>query len=152
MAADSSSKILVLLEKESDLPQFAGDTVDGQLPLTLLRDVSVFDGFTTEEIFQVVPQSEVVVYQQGDMNFEQGGPAEEMFVVLEGEVQGRIPNLPSEETEITQLGYRGVFGESMFFCPGPHTMKAECVSLSVALLSSERVALDEFLQAAHPAA
>ena len=146
VAADGSGNTLVLLEKEADVLQFPGDALIEGVPLEFLMDVMLFENFTTEEIRQVVSLCRITTLSRGAKIFSNGDPAESLYVVLVGDVEVLLPELPVEETTVVLLNPGGVFGESTFFSETPHTMSASCASDSVTLLSLNRVAFNEIFQ------
>ncbi len=146
VAADGSGNTLVLLEKESDVLQFPGDALIEGVPLEFLMDVMLFENFTLEEIRQVVRLCRITTLSRGAKIFSNGDPAESLYVVLVGDVEVLLPELPVEETTVVLLNPGGVFGESTFFSETPHTMSASCASDSVTLLSLNRVAFNEIFQ------
>ena len=71
---------------------------------------------------------------------------ESLYVVLAGDVEVVLPELPVEESSIVNLNPGGVFGESTFFSETSHTMSASCGSDSVTLLCLSRVAFNEIFE------
>src|SRR6476646_10756747 len=57
--------------------------------LQLLRKVPVFEGLPEDQLGWFVSRSQEVQRKPGETYAHQGAPADAMFVVLEGEVQGR---------------------------------------------------------------
>ena len=92
------------------------------------------------------------VAARGAQIFSKGDPSESVYVVLTGDVEVVLPELPVEETSVVQLNPGGVFGESTFFSETSHTMSASCASDSVTLLSLGRVAFNEIFETNHAVA
>ena len=57
--------------------------------LQLLRKVPVFDGLPEEHLKWFLSRSQEFRFKPGETYSRQGDPADAMFVVLEGDVQGR---------------------------------------------------------------
>src|SRR3954454_10388587 len=57
--------------------------------LQLLRKVPVFDGLPEEHLEWFLSRSQELRFKPGETYSRQGDPADAMFVVLEGDVQGR---------------------------------------------------------------
>src|SRR5579864_6031075 len=57
--------------------------------LRLLRKVPVFEGLPEDQLEWFLSRSQELQMKPGDIYAHQGAPADAMFVVLEGEVQGR---------------------------------------------------------------
>ena len=57
--------------------------------LQLLRKVPVFEGLPEDQVQWFLSRSQELQMKPGDIYARQGAPADAMFVVLEGEVQGR---------------------------------------------------------------
>ena len=57
--------------------------------LQLLRKVPVFEGLPEDQLEWFLSRSQELQMKPGETYAHQGAPADAMFVVLEGEVQGR---------------------------------------------------------------
>ena len=57
--------------------------------LELLRRVPVFEGLPDDQIDWFLSQSQELTLKAGDVYARQGDPADAMFVILEGHLQGR---------------------------------------------------------------
>ena len=57
--------------------------------LQLLRKVPVFEGLPEDQLEWFLSRSQELQIKPGETYARQGAPADAMFVVLEGEVQGR---------------------------------------------------------------
>ena len=145
-AADGSAKTLVLLEKESAVPEFPGDNLIEGVPVEFLMNVMLFENFASEEIRQVVSLCRITTLARGAQIFSKGDPSESLYVVLAGDVEVVLPELPVEESSVVKLNPGGVFGESTFFSETSHTMSASCASDSTTLLLLSRVAFNEIFE------
>ena len=57
--------------------------------LQLLRKVPAFEGLPEDQLEWFLSRSQALQIKPGETYAHQGAPADAMFVVLEGEVQGR---------------------------------------------------------------
>ncbi|APZ91279.1 cyclic nucleotide-binding domain-containing protein [Fuerstiella marisgermanici] len=150
-SAAESPTWLVLLEKECDLSPFVGDEIAAGVPVDFLQGVMLFDDFSDEEIRTVVNQCEIQSVAAYAELFNQGDVSEAIYVVLNGEVEVTLPELPVQGQSVVKLEPGGVFGESTFFSETPHTMSATAGESGATLLALDHVSFDEMFQAQVPA-
>jgi len=143
---NGTGNTVVLLEKESAVLEFPGDNLIEGVPVEFLMNVMLFENFASEEIRQVVSLCRITTLARGAQIFSKGDPSESLYVVLAGDVEIVLPELPVEECSVVNLKPGGVFGESTFFSETSHTMSASCGSDSVTLLSLDRVAFNEIFE------
>ena len=146
VTAVGASSTVVLLEKESAILEFTGDNLIEGVPVEFLMNVMLFENFSSEEIRQVVSLCRITNMTSGTQLFSKGDPSESLYVVLSGDVEVVLPELPVQESSVVTLNPGGVFGESTFFSETTHTMSASCASDSVSLLSLDRVAFNEIFE------
>jgi len=120
-------------------------------PLELFQSVPLLHGLTHEELAELVEISEIRNLSCGDVIFEKGSNASNLCVILNGEIELRLPSAGSSGEEIMQIGAQDVFGESSFFSGGPHAAQAFAVS-DARLLMVPRGGFDDLLQASRPVA
>lgn len=149
---DATTGSLVLLEKEVTSTPFQGDVLIEGVPLEFLAGVMLFENFTISEIREVVGLCRITTRQKGSAIFAKGDPAEAMFVVLAGDVEVLLPELPVEDATVVLLQPGGVFGESTFFSETSHSMSASCATECVTLLTLDRAAFEELFQSNSPIA
>ncbi|MEQ9407415.1 MAG: cyclic nucleotide-binding domain-containing protein [Fuerstiella sp.] len=149
-ADDSAGTMLVLLEKEGEYLPFAGDEIAADVPVDFLQGVMLFEDFTDEEIRRVINQCDIQSLAAETELFETGDLSESIYVVLRGEVNVTLPDLPVQGQSVIKLEPGGVFGESTFFSESPHTMSATAGEGGATLLALDRVAFDEMYQAELP--
>ena len=149
VTADGAGNTLVLLEKEAAVLEFPGDNLIEGVPVEFLMNVMLFENFTSAEIRQVVSLCRITNMARGTQIFSKGDPSESIYVVLAGDVEVVLPELPVEESSVVTLNPGGVFGESTFFSETCHTMSASCASDSTTLLSLSRVAFNEIFETNH---
>ncbi|MEZ6059915.1 MAG: cyclic nucleotide-binding domain-containing protein [Planctomycetaceae bacterium] len=139
----AAATLLILLEKEVDRLPFPGETLAGNVPITFLQDVMLFDGFELNDLQRVVGLCDVRTFDPETVLFQTGDEAHWLAVVLKGDVQVGLPELPVQQTTIAVLQPGGVFGESTFFSESPHTMSARTGANGATLLSLTRPSYDE---------
>jgi CRP-like cAMP-binding protein len=137
---------LVLLEKESEHSSFAGGEILAGVPVDFLQNVMLFEDFTTDELRYVVNQCEVQSFEAGTQLFAPGDASESICIVLTGDVDVMLPELPVQGQAVVNLKPGGVFGESTFFSESPHTMSASAGDSGAALLVLDRIAYDEIFK------
>jgi len=148
------SGILVVLERDDELPVFPSDVLPGGMSLLELGQIPLFSGCTGAEVREIVAACNFVSYESGDVLFAEGTVSSALYVILSGRVEICLPQLDEIQTDETLLlaaGPRDVFGESSFFASAPHRTTATALS-PVTALQLNREAYDDMLQAQRPAA
>lgn len=94
--------------------------------IEVMRQMKIFSGFEPYQMELLEPLMEMCVYQDGEEIFQQGDPAEHLYIVIEGRVA--IVYKPEDGTEITvaKIKKDGVFGWSAAFGTGAYTSGAVC--------------------------
>jgi CRP/FNR family transcriptional regulator, cyclic AMP receptor protein len=150
-SAAGTQGVLVLFERDDDFPQWSAESIGGVIPVEFLTEVPLLTGMTGEELREIIAACELRKYEAGEVIFAEGEDARELYILLEGQVRLRLPELRLEGTEIMEVGPKDVFGESTFFSPAAHTAAAEAITAARALrLDRERY--DELLQAGRTSA
>ena len=72
-----------------------------------------------------------------------GDASESICIVLTGDVDVMLPELPVKGQSVVNLKPGGVFGESAFFSENPHTMSASAGDTGATLLVLDRTAYDK---------
>lgn len=91
-------------------------------------DLSLFDGLTPEECDLVYPLFRVCRESAGNVIFEQGDPAENLFVVVEGEVSILYKPDDGPELTISHVRSEGVVGWSSAIGSPVYTSTAVCAT------------------------
>jgi Cyclic nucleotide-binding domain/Acetyltransferase (GNAT) domain len=98
------------------------------------QDISVFHGFTDDEVERCLARSNVIECAKGDRVLKKGGVARNIFVVLDGTLEARDGD---QVVGVIRTGE--VFGEMAFLLERPRTLDVDAASDSVRVLSlSER--------------
>ncbi len=122
---ESGEQILVLLEREDELPIYSAESLPGGMLLEEFRENEIFSGCTDSEVREIVTACGVCEHAKGEVNFsEEDGRTEiGLFIILEGQVEVHLPNvdsIPTEETLIEDLSPGELFGEVSFFAETEH--------------------------------
>ncbi len=80
-----------------------------------LKTVNLFEAMTPEQLKILTNISEEVTYQFGDILFNEGDPAEHLYVIVEGEVNILKSHGTPEEVRLAVLGEKTSFGEIALF-------------------------------------
>ncbi|MBI1310619.1 cyclic nucleotide-binding domain-containing protein [bacterium] len=142
---------LVVLERADTAPIAPTAQLAGGIPVSLLNEVPLLDGLTHEELAELAGCGEIRRYAADDVIFEQGSQNACLCIILNGDIELRLPSAGVGGAHIMQIGERDVFGESSFFSGGSHAAEATAVN-DVELLAIPRAGFDELLQASRPVA
>ncbi len=116
--ADSGEQVMVLLERDDELPIFSAETLPGGMLLEEFRQSDVFDGCADNEVREIIAACEVVRHLEGETVLSEDSEEFGLYMILSGEVEIHLPNVdsvPTEETLICTLGFGELFGEVSFF-------------------------------------
>jgi CRP-like cAMP-binding protein len=91
-----------------------------------LAIVSIFRNLSSEQLSQIVPLIEPCRYFSGDYVFEQGEPAENLYIVVQGEVNIRYKAYDGPVMSVARVGPGGVFGWSAALGRESYTSSAVC--------------------------
>jgi signal transduction histidine kinase/CRP-like cAMP-binding protein len=95
----------------------------------LLRGFEVFEGLSEEELDEIVPLCRREHAEAGKVLFEEGDPADRLFLVLYGEVALELgvelwPGAPKRKMRVETLKEGGLFGWSALIPPHRRTLAA----------------------------
>jgi CRP/FNR family transcriptional regulator, cyclic AMP receptor protein len=93
-----------------------------------LAIVSIFRNLNSEQLAQIVPLIEPCRFSSGDFVFEQGDPAESLFIVVQGEVNIRYKAYDGPVMSVARVGPGGVFGWSAALGRDLYTSSAVCTA------------------------
>lgn len=155
-AAAGEGEVLVLLEREDEFPLLKGEIVPGGVSFEEVGKIDLFDGFTGNEVREILGACETFCYDAGTTIIEAGVPDhdKQLYLLIDGQIEIRLPALgdaQADETLVVELGPLEVFGEVSFFAGTTHGASAVAVS-PVQVLALSRGNFDELLQAQRPAA
>jgi CRP-like cAMP-binding protein len=89
--------------------------------LQIMRGIALFHGLREDQIQRMLAISHEVVYQRGQVIFQQGDAGTHLYIVSQGQVQVVLRNLDGKlETKI-YLGTGQIFGEIALIDYGPRT-------------------------------
>jgi CRP-like cAMP-binding protein len=87
----------------------------------------VFSYLTPDQINAIHNTSEVVEQRAGEAVYRQGDKGQFLFVVLEGQVELRLPGKKGLSILIESLGRGSIFGAGASFDLQSYTLTAQCV-------------------------
>ncbi len=116
--------------------------------LTFLRSLDAFHTLSREEAHRLLERSERRVYPPGTTIVRCGEPGDAMFVILEGQVEIRVPGDDGRVRFTTHLGQGDLFGEMALLTGQPRTADVVAVS-ECSCMVIEREHLEAQLRA-HP--
>jgi CRP-like cAMP-binding protein len=94
------------------------------------QKISAFHAFTDEEVERCLARSNVIECTDGDRVLKKGGPARNIFVVLDGMLEAR-----DGERVVGVIRTGEVFGEMAFLLERPRALDVYAVADSVRVLS-----------------
>ncbi len=94
------------------------------------QEISVFHGFTDDEVERCLTRSNVIECAAGDRVLKKGGAARNIFVVLDGTLEAR-----DGEQVVGVIRTGEVIGEMAFLLERPRTLDVDAASDSVRVLS-----------------
>ena len=110
--------------------------------LAKLRDVKHFESFKDQDWVNLEAQSSMVTFPAGKVIFKDGAKGQEMYIVLEGEVQVH-KNVSGRDVLIASLGEGQVFGEMAILEQQPRSAqvraKTDCLLLRISAENLERL-------------
>jgi CRP-like cAMP-binding protein len=92
-----------------------------------LAIVSIFRNLSSEQLAQIVPLIEPCRFSSGDIVLEQGDPAENLYIVVQGEVNIRYKAYDGPVMSVARVGPGGVFGWSAALGRESYTSSAVCM-------------------------
>ena len=86
----------------------------------VLRDIPLFAKIDPAKLKLVAFASEYMRFEAGESLFQEGDPADSIFLIHEGEA-AVIGHAKGEEVEVASLGKNALFGEMALFLRSPRT-------------------------------
>ncbi|MEP6941165.1 MAG: DUF1003 domain-containing protein [Rudaea sp.] len=112
---------------------------------SLLRSVTLFDGFSDEDLFVLAPAMVLRDFAVGQTVFSQGDPAGMMYIIESGQVDIRLGVDATTEIQLRECGAGEFFGELSMFDGKPRSATARAAVAST-LLELKHVDLNLFLE------
>lgn len=94
----------------------------------VFNSIELFEGLTRIEIREIVSASEQMRLSAGELLFEQGDPANALYIVENGELQVRATSGAGEDIVLAVLGAGTVVGEMSLIGGGPRSATVESLS------------------------
>lgn len=109
-----------------------------------LAAIPLFADLTPAEREELMPSCDELTFSTGDVVLRAGDIDPALYVVLTGEVEIDLALLGIESAPVASVGPKGVFGETSFFNPAPHSATVCCRQPST-LLRLRRAEFDRLL-------
>jgi len=122
-----------------------------QIAAESLPKVELLEGFTPDEIQQLLGACSDVRFQAGDVILQSGDEHRALFILVEGTVEVELAAPFTEETMVAELQPGSVFGETSFFHPAPHSATVRCET-AVTVVRLDRSDYEGMLQTKCPIA
>lgn len=116
-------------------------TVPEQDAAYLLRHTSLFRDLDDDTVQRLAEISVTRSFRKGQIIFEQGDPADALYVVVEGEVKVHVDSGAGDEMVLVTLRPPDVFGELALVDGGPRSASAEALVQSTLLSLNRRTFL-----------
>lgn len=121
--------------------------------IPLLRRFGIFEGLKEEELGKIASICREEVYDAGEVIFEEGERADDLYIVVDGEVALEMglelfPHAPLRETEIEVVRRGEAFGWSALVEPHILTLSAKC-NTKTKVIAIEGTALKRLLESDH---
>ncbi len=111
------------------------DSIEDVLPI--LDDISLFGGFSDEQVQTIFQHLVCISYKAGDMVFRQGDTASEIYIIHSGTIK-IVVNVEATPLELIEYGVGQCFGESSAIGILPHSASAVATSdLHLLVLKNE---------------
>jgi CRP-like cAMP-binding protein len=96
------------------------------MPTTQLKSHDVFQHMRPEQVDAISSAAEEITPRTGTSVFLQGEPAEDFYVVLEGQVTLRLPRPDGGSTLIDEVTEGAIFGSCVCFQIDTYMLNAQC--------------------------
>ena len=111
-----------------------------------LKKQDIFELLRPEQVNLLSESAVTVAYMAGEMIYRQGQRAERFYIVLEGQVELRLPGQTGLNVLIDELSSGDMFGGCVTSALDSYTLNAQCTEDSQVLVISVealRVVMDE---------
>lgn len=105
--------------------------------MNLLKNLSLFNGFTDEELNQISPLLTTVSYNKGDFIIHEGDTVDNIYIIMDGEVAVlKKSETTTEQLHIATLPPTTLIGEISLFDKSPRSASIRALTnVTVASLS-----------------
>lgn len=109
-----------------------------------LAAIPLFADLTPAERQELLSSFDELTFSTGDVIIRAGEVEAALYVVLTGEVEIELSLLGIDTAPVTSVGPNGIFGETSFFNPAPHSATVRCRQPST-LIHLRRTEFDRLL-------
>ena len=110
----------------------------------LLRRAPLFQGLSETSLTSIAQSASLQEFEAETSIYEHGGPARELFVLVEGEVALRLSARSGESQELERRRSPDVFGEAAIWDDGPRMVTAQTTE-PTSVLVIQRETLEQLL-------
>jgi len=101
--------------------------------ISLIGNIELFKGLSTEEIKVIANEAEVRNYEKGELLFSENNPRKEIFLMADGKVELYKSTAYGEEQRITFFSRYDFLGEGSLMDDSPHSTSARAFERSTVL-------------------
>ena len=111
--------------------------------IPVLKDVTIFSGFSDSEIEKTFRNCEILESKTGDILLRENTPATEIMIILKGKVT-LVLNLEEDPLELMEFGPGSCIGETAVIGIQDHSASAVVMEDAVLLVLSRKVLMELF--------
>lgn len=98
-----------------------------------IREIELFQGLTDKEFHTLSDSIEEVVYNKGELLFEENGERKDLFLIYKGEVELFKKNIYGEEKKLTYFKKGDFLGEGSWSSDSKHSTSARATEKTIVL-------------------
>ncbi len=102
------------------------------MPVPTVQSLPLFQGLKQQTLDLIVPRFTYETFTEDQVIFEQNGPAEKLYILVDGRVEIRFKPEDGEQLTVTEIEEGGVFGWSAALGRDSYTSCAVCTIESTA--------------------
>jgi CRP/FNR family transcriptional regulator, cyclic AMP receptor protein len=114
-----------------------------QAILPILKTVTIFSGFSDEEITRICESCMIMEAKVGELIMEENSAAKEIFIILKGKANV-ILNLKEDPLELMEFGPGSCIGEASVIGIQNHSASAVVVEEAMLLVLSRQILMEIF--------
>ena len=118
-----------------------GATIQAILPI--LKNVTIFSGFSDEEIVRICESCVIMEAKVGELIMEENSVAKEIFVILKGRANV-VLNLKEDPLELMEFGPGSCIGEASVIGIQNHSASAVAIEDAMLLVLSRQILMELF--------
>jgi len=107
-----------------------------------LRNIPLFAGLPTARLKLIAYTAEIVRFEPGEVIVRQGGPADAVYIIVEGEAEVLLTDTAGHSVRLAMLGPHSLFGEIAVLARSRRTATVQAKDPVVTFKISADVFLD----------